>query len=119
MYSSGTGMGRAGALAKDYQTKSATTMRITGLRYAAANLLAYAVSEGDGTATLVSELNRLATKCPSSKTVLIGFSQGAHLIGDALAKSRAASKQPSAAAKSRVAAVLLYGDPMYTPTSHS
>lgn len=114
--SDGKGMGLPKPVAVDYQKASAKGVRIAGLNYAAANLLAYAASQGNGAAALVRELNRLSTACPSSRITLVGFSQGAHVIGDALAKSRAASKKPTATAKGKIKAIALYGDPVYNPS---
>lgn len=117
LYSHRTGMGRPDGLARDYQAASAKTVHAAGLKYDAAIGLAgvlYNGSRHGGVVNLQKSLNHLAGACPSSKTVLIGFSQGAHVIGDALAAS--SGVRPNATARGRIAAVLLYGDPMYNPT---
>ena len=117
LYAYKTGMGRPGPVAGDLQTVSKKTVYISGLKYAAAigmAGLAYNNSRHGGVVNLQKSLNHLATKCPSSKTVLIGFSQGAHVIGDALSAS--SGVRPNATARGKIAAVVLYGDPMYNPT---
>lgn len=117
LYAYKTGMGRPGPVAGDLQTVSRKSVYISGLTYAASigmAGLAYNNSRHGGVVNLQKSLNYLATKCPNSKTVLIGFSQGAHVIGDALAAS--SGVRPNATARSKIAAVVLYGDPMYNPT---
>lgn len=117
LYAYKTGMGRPGPVAGDLQTVSKKTVHIAGLKYDAAigmAGLAYNNSRHGGVKNLQKSLNYLATKCPSSRTVLIGFSQGAHVIGDALATS--SGVRPNATARGKIAAVVLYGDPMYNPT---
>ncbi|MFI7573915.1 cutinase family protein [Micromonospora sp. NPDC049497] len=72
-----------------------------------------------GVANLREELNQLAVSCPSSRTVLLGFSQGATVIGQALNPNYlidpmvAVPVGLSTAAKSKIAAVVFYGDPGY------
>lgn len=117
LYAYRTGMGRPGPVAGDLQTVSKKTVYIAGLKYAAAIGwigLAYNNSRHGGVVALQKSLNYLATKCPNSKTALIGFSQGAHVIGDALSAS--SGVRPNATARGKIAAVVLYGDPMYNPT---
>lgn len=117
LYTYKGGMGRPGPVAGDLQTVSKKTVYIAGLRYQAVigwGGLAYNNSRHGGVVNLQKSLNYLATACPSSRTVLIGFSQGAHVIGDALAKS--SGIRPNATARGKIAAVVLYGDPMYNPT---
>ena len=75
--------------------------------------LAYFSSLDTGKARLAAELNRLATLCPSSRTVLIGYSQGAHVVGDVTSNSN--PNALSTGAKSRIAAVYLTGDPVRRP----
>lgn len=71
----------------------------------------YGNSKLAGANALRAELDALATVCPSTETVLVGYSQGAHVIGDVIASST--SPQLSAAAKSHIKAVALEGDPAY------
>ncbi|MFC5754737.1 cutinase family protein [Actinomadura rugatobispora] len=76
-------------------------------------------SPGTGVTNLVNLLNAEAQQCPGQKYVLMGYSQGAIVTGDALVPPdrRRAGKEAgeiSAAAGGRIAAVLLYGDPGFT-----
>ena len=117
LYTYKGGMGRPGPVATDLQSASAKRVYAAGLRYQAVigwAGLAYNNSRHGGVVNLQKSLNYLATQCPSSRTVLVGFSQGAHVIGDALAKS--SGVRPNATARGKIAAVVLYGDPMYNPT---
>jgi acetylxylan esterase len=78
-------------------------------------------------ATLQNYQNRVAQKqiatevaaCPAAKIVLMGYSQGAHVIGDVLAGSGAglgrATQPLGAGAAAKVTAVILMGDPRYVP----
>ncbi|XVQ11731.1 cutinase family protein [Spirillospora sp. CA-255316] len=68
-----------------------------------------------GVGNLISTLNTEAQQCPNQKYILLGYSQGAGVVGDALAARSAriwgADKGTvSAAASSRIAAVVLFGD---------
>jgi cutinase len=60
-----------------------------------------------------------AAACPTAKIVLMGYSQGAHVVGDVLAGSGAGlgrATQPLAAGTAaKVTAVILMGDPRYVP----
>ena len=76
-------------------------------------------SPGTGVTNLVNLLNTEAQQCPDQKYVLMGYSQGAIVTGDALVapEKRRAGKDAgelSAAASGKIAAVLLYGDPGFT-----
>ncbi|MEV1147204.1 cutinase family protein [Micromonospora sp. NPDC049799] len=94
----------------------------SGLQVRAAGLIYGAFWSQDltvGVANLRDELNKLAVSCPSSRTVLLGFSQGATVIGEALNPNYVINPQAavpvdlSTAAKNRIAAVVFYGDPGY------
>jgi cutinase len=76
-------------------------------------------SPGTGVTNLVNLLNAEARRCPAQRYVLMGYSQGAIVTGDALVPPdrRRAGKEAgeiSAAAAEKIAAVLLYGDPGFT-----
>ncbi|WP_284293222.1 cutinase family protein [Luteimicrobium album] len=115
VYTSG-GLGRMSVVSSRVASGTKKSVRTVGLVYPAtiapslSVLGGYPQSEVTGRNTLAKELNRLASSCPSSKTVLIGYSQGAHVIGDTLSNTNPAGLK--AAAKSRVAAVFLTGDPV-------
>ena len=111
VYSSG-GLGRMSGIASSVASGTTKTVRTVGLKYPAAIVTwsdGYVSSLLTGRSRLASELNRLASLCPSSRTVLIGYSQGAHVIGDVTSNSN--PNGLSTAAKSRIAAVFLTGDP--------
>jgi len=136
-WSSG-GLGtEAQGVANYVTTHTSKTVRVVGLEYPAtapatigqwAVELEYALVTGSisaaqmpgtvygnsklaGANALRAELNALASVCPSTETVLVGYSQGAHVIGDVIANST--QPQLSAAAKSHIRAVALEGDPSY------
>lgn len=71
-----------------------------------------------GVRTLVAMLNLQAQACPEQKFVLLGYSQGAMVVGDALSEpaarfvgTKADELRPEAAAA--VSAVVFYGDPRF------
>lgn len=49
-----------------------------------ATLANYASSSAAGTAALKAQLTSQVAACPTQKIVLVGYSQGAHIIGDTL-----------------------------------
>lgn len=78
------------------------------------------INEGgtEGVRRLIDQLNVQAEHCPDQRTILLGYSQGAFVIGDALAdpKDRLIGEtvgQLSPEARERVLAVVLYGDPRF------
>lgn len=71
----------------------------------------YSTSVNIGVEELVKHLNERTERCPQEVLVLGGFSQGANVIVQALARQGAGSL--SAWAKSRIAFVALYGDPVF------
>ena len=71
-----------------------------------------------GVRTLVDTLNVQNEECPDQRFVLLGYSQGALVIGDALADPEArlvgaTVGEVDEAAGDRVAAVVLYGNPRF------
>lgn len=71
-----------------------------------------------GTRLLVDTLNVQAAACPEQRFVLLGYSQGALVIGDAIAEPEtrlvgARVGELTAAAADRVLAVVLYGNPRF------
>lgn len=78
------------------------------------------VKEGGtrGVRVLIDTLNVQADACPEQRTVLLGYSQGAMVIGDALVAPAermigATVGALTAEARDRVLAVVLYGDPRF------
>ena len=49
-----------------------------------AKLIPYDSSSQEGTEALTEQLTAYTSDCPDSKVVLLGYSQGAHIIGDVL-----------------------------------
>ena len=70
----------------------------------------YPWSVGAGERSLRAKLNGFATRCPRTWVVLVGYSQGAHVIGDVL---DVRGTQLSSRAKGRIKAVVLLGDPTF------
>lgn len=108
---------------QQYVPAGATTA-LTGIDYAAVGLdLAgigktvgtlgwrYQSSKSGGVRNLDAYLDSQVS-CPTERWVLLGFSQGAHVIGDALS---AADGTLDAAQQAKVAAVVLLADPRFNP----
>ncbi|MCK2035179.1 cutinase family protein [Microbacterium sp. SSW1-49] len=79
----------------------------------------YQGSVSAGAATLINELNWLATACGNylPAVVIAGHSQGAHVISDALGGGLWPNGPSlSTKAKQMVRAVTFFGDPQYWPT---
>jgi hypothetical protein len=93
------------------------TVRTTAVDYPAS--FNYTASVRQGVTSLAADVEQTAAACADTKFVLAGYSQGANVVGDALAgrsvRGRAAA-QPAipAALSDRVVAVLLFGDPTFT-----
>ncbi|OAR00870.1 hypothetical protein LLEC1_02739 [Akanthomyces lecanii] len=78
----------------------------------------YGPSVQQGTAAVKSQLTDYVKRCPDSKIVLLGYSQGAQITGDALCGGDAAGTTAptppiDAAISSHVTAVVWYGDPRH------
>ncbi|SDI85539.1 Cutinase [Frankineae bacterium MT45] len=86
-------------------------------------LYPYDTSSTAGDTAIKSELTAQVQKCPSQKIVLVGYSQGAQLVGDVLAGGGgalglgAASAPVSSSIASHVVAVIQYGDPRHMPNT--
>lgn len=70
--------------------------------------LNYPVSLAEGTVVLRSMIDNYLTTCPSTKVALFGYSQGAHVVGNAAAGLNAAQR-------SRIQGVGLIGDTVMNP----
>jgi len=96
-----------------------------------ATLTNYDQSEAQGVAALTSMIQSYVASCPNARIVLMGYSQGAHVVGDTLCGSDSNSPLPSRySANSKfprssidrrttltshiVAAVIQTGDPAHT-----
>ena len=73
----------------------------------------YLTSVNAGVVQLRRTIEDLVTRCQFTTIVLVGYSQGAHVIGDVLAASDGIRLSPQA--RQRIAGVALFGDPTYRP----
>jgi len=86
-----------------------------------ATLSNYASSVAQGDAAMAADLVRDAAQCPKEKFVLVGYSQGAQVVGDVLgggggAQGLGPATPPvSAAITARVVAAIQMGDPRRVP----
>ncbi|KAF9870667.1 acetylxylan esterase precursor [Colletotrichum karsti] len=80
------------------------------IQFDATNPRGYPNAVEQGRASGVSQIKAYAEKCPNSKLVLTGYSEGANIVGDILADSGlVATSTPG----SKVCAALLFGDPTH------
>ena len=113
------GAGIIGSLVTAVQQASDQSVSTDTTDYPA-TLSNYSSSVARGVAALTEQVTTQAADCPESKIVLLGYSQGAHVIGDVLAGSGRAGPGRQTAplddgAAERVAAVVLMGDPRFVP----
>ncbi|MEU7905483.1 cutinase family protein [Actinoplanes sp. NPDC049118] len=101
-----------GPLAQQLTRGLAQSVRATAVDYPAS--FNYQASVRQGVSALSAQLRRTAAACARTRFVLMGYSQGADVMGDALAGGRAAQPTVPAALSDRVAAVLFFGDPTFT-----
>jgi acetylxylan esterase len=86
-----------------------------------ATLTNYASSVAQGDSAIESELATDVAKCPSEKFVLVGYSQGAQVVGDALGGGGGgnlgtpATPGVPAATAAKIIAVIQMGDPRRVP----
>ncbi|MEU8816864.1 cutinase family protein [Actinoplanes sp. NPDC048796] len=111
------GAGIIGSLVSSVQRASRQTVSTEATDYPAV-LNPYGPSVSAGVRALTGQITAKAAACPDTKLVLMGYSQGAHVIGDVLAGSgRQAVSTPNQALDARLAAkvtaVILMGDPRY------
>ncbi|KAF7553799.1 hypothetical protein G7Z17_g3394 [Cylindrodendrum hubeiense] len=78
----------------------------------------YVASETAGVANMTDLIQEYARKCPLTKMVLMGYSQGAHVISDVMCGTSEtgfpATKPQRPAVTDKIAAVVLMGDPSFT-----
>ncbi|KAK3699764.1 hypothetical protein LTR37_016273 [Vermiconidia calcicola] len=72
----------------------------------------YQKSVNKGIVALQDSIYEYIGRCPAGKIVVMGFSQGAQVVGGALAGSTFAGREPLRA-QGRVAASVIYADPTY------
>ena len=73
----------------------------------------YMESKKAGVLALAAYLDALSSVCPNERWVFLGFSQGAHVLGDAVSSGDAGSLDE--AQQAQLAAVVLIADPRFTP----
>ncbi|KAF9032353.1 cutinase [Panaeolus papilionaceus] len=113
------GAGIIGALVQQVQRSSSQTVSTSNVSYPA-TLTNYPSSSAQGTAATKTLLTTQANNCPNQKIVLVGYSQGAHIIGDAVAGGGggalgAQTSPVSATIANRVVALVQMGDPRHVP----
>ncbi|MFK0251248.1 cutinase family protein [Amycolatopsis azurea] len=113
------GTGAIGSLAAQIKKQSGQSVEVDAVDYPA-QLAPYGSSSAKGTAAVKKQLADQAATCPDQKIVLIGYSQGAHIIGDALGGGGGGTlgtKTPpiDAGLGKHVAAVIQMGDPRHIP----
>ena len=111
------GEGITGALVTQVVNASTQTVSRAAVSYPA-TLNNYNNSSLQGINALKTQLTNLVNSCPSTKVVLMGYSQGAHVVGDVLGGGQGGSlgtATPPIAANisSHVVAVATFGDPRH------
>ncbi|HEX9335449.1 MAG TPA: cutinase family protein [Pseudonocardiaceae bacterium] len=114
------GAGVIGSLVTDIQNGVSATVSTQAVDYPA-QLFPYDTSSTAGDTAVKQELTAEVQQCPSQAIVLVGYSQGAQIIGDALAGGGGvnglgpASPGVSSAIASHVVAMIQFGDPRHMP----
>jgi acetylxylan esterase len=119
------GDGVIGALAEEIQKGVKATVSQQAVVYPAA-LTPYEPSVTKGDEAIKAQLEEEVAKCPGQKIVLLGYSQGAQIVGDVLGGGGGNAKvdgegdgpaTPPAAksATEKVVGVIQYGDPRRIP----
>src|SRR5271163_182059 len=119
------GTGVIGALAEEIQKGVKATVGVRAVVYPAA-LTPYEPSVVKGDEAIKAELTEEVEKCPGQKIVLLGYSQGAQIVGDVLgggggnkafdgAGDGPATPAAAAFATEKVVGVIQYGDPRRIP----
>ena len=111
------GEGITGALVTQVVNASTQTVSRAAVSYPA-TLNNYNNSSLQGINALKTQLTNLVNSCPSTKVVLMGYSQGAHVVGDVLGGGQGGNlgtATPAIAANisSHVVAVATFGDPRH------
>ncbi|KAK6532534.1 hypothetical protein TWF281_006722 [Arthrobotrys megalospora] len=112
------GEGQIGQVAEYVQAASSQTVERVALEYPAI-LEGYAQSAATGAAALKSLIAKQARECPQQKIVLLGYSQGAQVVGDAISGGgygqMGAELIPGMSEEliNRITAVVLMGDPRH------
>ena len=113
------GEGITGNLVTAIVNASAQTVSRASVSYPA-TLNNYANSSLQGINALKTQLTNLVNSCPNTKVVLMGYSQGAHVVLDVLGGGQGgslgtATAPISTSIGSHVVAVATFGDPRHVP----
>jgi hypothetical protein len=113
------GDGVIGALATLIQGDVNATVSQEAVVYPA-TLTNYASSVAQGDSAMAKDIENAVSACPNEKLVLLGYSQGAQVVGDVLAGggggSLGAQSAPVPAADAaKVIAAIQFGDPRHQP----
>jgi len=113
------GDGVIGALATLIQGDVNATVSQEAVVYPA-TLTNYASSVAKGDSAMAADVEKAVSSCPGEKIVLLGYSQGAQVVGDVLAGggggSLGATSAPIPAADAaQVIAAIQFGDPRHQP----
>jgi hypothetical protein len=114
------GDGAIGALAKEIQESVKATVSQQAVKYPA-QLFPYEPSVQAGDTAIKKQLEEEVSKCPGQRIVLLGYSQGAQIVGDALGGGGGnngdgkANPPASKASTEKVIGVIQYGDPRHLP----
>ncbi|OJD21911.1 hypothetical protein ACJ73_06748 [Blastomyces percursus] len=107
------GEGRLTTVASDIANGHENSERIA-LDYPA-ELFPYSVSLYRGIQALTGLLNTSASSCPETKIVLLGYSQGAHVIGNTLCGGAFAQRGIDQRIAKKVSAIIFMADPRHVP----
>jgi hypothetical protein len=99
-------------LAQQITRELPQTVRTTALDYPAS--FNYTASVRQGARQLAADMESTAEECADTRFVLMGYSQGADVVGDAIAGSGRGAPGVSDALVDRISSVLLFGDPAFT-----
>jgi len=112
------GTGSMGALASLVQGDVKATVGVEAVNYPA-TLQNYSSSVATGDSAMESDIENALASCPGEKLILMGYSQGGQVVGDALAggggadlKTAETAGVPSADDASILAAIM-FGDPRH------
>jgi acetylxylan esterase len=111
------GEGITGALVTQVVNASRQTVSRASVSYPA-SLNNYANSQAQGVSAAKTQLTNLVNSCPNTKVVLLGYSQGANVVGDVLGGGGGGSLGATTAPvadniASHVAAEVTFGDPRH------
>lgn len=111
------GEGITGSLVTQIVDSSRQTVSRASVSYPA-TLTNYASSSAQGVAALKTQLTDEVNSCPTTKVVLLGYSQGAHVVLDTLGGGGGGALGPTtppvdSSVSSHVVAVATFGDPRH------